>query len=147
MRDYNQPKTDPPPISDSAPTATPARKAQEPAGTDTYVDPLENLAALFPEDFTPAQTAKAKTVFFKEMALRCHEFYHGKMMTVPKAGLYNFNWFNVWYTPGVSRISTSIRDDASTSFSLSNRANTVAVVSDSTRVLGDGDVTPRGAWG
>ncbi|MCP4042400.1 MAG: NADP-dependent malic enzyme [Gammaproteobacteria bacterium] len=81
------------------------------------------------------------------MALRCHKYYRGKMMTVPKAGLYDFNWFNVWYTPGVSRISTTIRDDNLTSFSLSNRGNTVAVVSDSTRVLGDGNVSPPGGLG
>ena len=66
---------------------------------------------------------------------------------VPKAGIYGFNWFNVYYTPGVSMVSTSIRDDNDTSFDLSNRGNLVAVVSDSTRVLGDGDVTPSGGLG
>lgn len=111
------------------------------------MDPLVDLATLFPTELTPAQLAKVKTVFFKEMALRCHQFYGGKMMTVPKAGLYGFNWFNVWYTPGVSKVSTSIRDDVEASFTLSNRGNTVAVVSDSTRVLGDGDVTPPGGLG
>ena len=111
------------------------------------MDPLADLAALFPAELTPAKLAKAKTVFFKEMALRCHQFYGGKMMTVPKAGLYGFNWFNVWYTPGVSKVSTSIRDDMQASFTLSNRGNTVAVISDSTRVLGDGDVTPPGGLG
>jgi len=68
-------------------------------------------------------------------------------MTVPKAGLYGFNWFNVWYTPGVSKISTTIRDNNDASFDLSNRGNLVAVVSDSTRVLGDGDCTPPGGLG
>ena len=69
------------------------------------------------------------------------------MMSVPKAGVYGFNWFNVWYTPGVSKVSTSIRDDHNASFELSNRGNLVAVVSDSTRVLGDGDVSPSGGLG
>jgi malate dehydrogenase (oxaloacetate-decarboxylating) len=55
-----------------------------------------------------------------------------------------FNWFNVWYTPGVSMISTTIRDDNEQSFELTNRSNLVAVVSDSTRVLGDGNCTPPG---
>ncbi|HSH53043.1 MAG TPA: NADP-dependent malic enzyme, partial [Bacteroidales bacterium] len=50
-------------------------------------------------------------------------------------------------TPGVSKISTTIRDDNNTSFELSNRGNMVAVVSDSTRVLGDGDCTPPGGLG
>jgi malate dehydrogenase (oxaloacetate-decarboxylating) len=108
---------------------------------------LQDLSAIFPDDFTPDQTARAKTVFLKELALRAHTFYRGKMMTVPKAGVYGFNWFNVWYTPGVSKVSTTIRDDNETSFELSNRGNLVAVVSDSTRVLGDGDVTPPGGLG
>jgi malate dehydrogenase (oxaloacetate-decarboxylating) len=53
----------------------------------------------------------------------------------------------VWYTPGVSKISTTIREDRDASFALSNRGNMVAVVSDSTRVLGDGDCTPPGGLG
>ncbi|MCU0723852.1 MAG: hypothetical protein MUC63_09610, partial [Planctomycetes bacterium] len=128
---------------------------------------LENLDALFPKEFTPKQVAVAKTAFLKELSLQAHRFYSGKIQTVPKAGLYGFNWFNVWYTPGVSRVSTAIRgckewfipgvsdklkpgDDPGfedASFALSNRGNLVGVVSDSTRVLGDGDVTPPGGLG
>ncbi|HPC84501.1 MAG TPA: NADP-dependent malic enzyme [Thermoanaerobaculaceae bacterium] len=128
---------------------------------------LSNLETLFPAHFSKKQLAVGKTTFLKEAALLLHRFYAGKIMTVPKAGLYGFNWFNVWYTPGVSRVSTAIRGcrewpvpgvtdrvkpeedpgfpDAS--FALSNRGNLVGVVSDSTRVLGDGDVTPPGGLG
>ena len=108
---------------------------------------LSNLDTLFPADFTQEQLAKAKTVFLKELARTCHRFYGGKIVTMPKAGIYGFNWFNVWYTPGVSIVSTSIRDNPDVSFELSNRGNLVAVVSDSTRVLGDGDCTPSGGLG
>jgi malate dehydrogenase (oxaloacetate-decarboxylating) len=108
---------------------------------------LKNLGDLFPEDFSEEQIAKAKTVFLKELALRMHGFYRGKMITVPKAGLYGFNWFNVWYTPGVSRISTTIRDDNELAYDLTNKGNLIGVVSDSTRVLGDGDCTPPGGLG
>jgi malate dehydrogenase (oxaloacetate-decarboxylating) len=108
---------------------------------------LANLKALFPDDFTPDQKAAAQTAFLKHLSLAGHQFYGGKMVTVPKAGLFGFNWFNVWYTPGVSKVSTSIRDDHDLSFELSNRGNLVAVVSDSTRVLGDGDVSPSGGLG
>jgi malate dehydrogenase (oxaloacetate-decarboxylating) len=76
-----------------------------------------------------------------------HEKYGGKMQTIPKVPLEGFNWFNAWYTPGVSAVSTSIRDNNDTSYRLSNRSNLVAVVSDSTRVLGDGDCTPSGGLG
>ena len=108
---------------------------------------LSNLRKAFPEDFTEEQIAKGQTLFLKELAYAAHKFYGGKMITVPKAGVYGFNWFNVWYTPGVSKVSTSIRDNNDASFDLSNRGNLVAVVSDSTRVLGDGDVTPSGGLG
>jgi malate dehydrogenase (oxaloacetate-decarboxylating) len=108
---------------------------------------LSDLGSYFPDEFTPEQRAKAQTIFLKELAATVHRFYRGKVVTMPKAGIYGFNWFNVYYTPGVSMVSTSIRDDNLTSFELSNRGNLVAVVSDSTRVLGDGDVTPPGGLG
>jgi malate dehydrogenase (oxaloacetate-decarboxylating) len=108
---------------------------------------LADLGEYFPDDFTPEERAKAQTIFLKELSASAHRFYRGKVATVPKAGIYGFNWFNVYYTPGVSMVSTSIRDDNDTSFDLSNRGNLVAIVSDSTRVLGDGDVTPPGGLG
>jgi malate dehydrogenase (oxaloacetate-decarboxylating) len=108
---------------------------------------LENLNEVFPENFTQEQIAKAKTLFLKKLSEDAHTFYGGKIQTVPKAPVTGFNWFNVWYTPGVSKVSTNIRDNNDTSFQLSNRGNLVAVVSDSTRVLGDGDCTPSGGLG
>jgi len=113
----------------------------------TYDLHLSDLNSIFPESFSEEQRAKAKTVFLKELALSTHKFYGGKMITLPKAGIYGFNWFNIWYTPGVSKVSTTIRDNNDASFELSCRGNLVAVVSDSTRVLGDGDCTPAGGLG
>ena len=108
---------------------------------------LDNLNEIFAEQLTPEQTAKAKTLFLKHLSEQAHKFYGGKMQTVPKAGVFGFNWFNVWYTPGVSKVSTLIRDNNDASYDLSNRGNHVAVVSDSTRVLGDGNCTPPGGLG
>ena len=108
---------------------------------------LKNLAQALPADLSQDQRARAQTLFLKRLSLAAHEFFGGKMQTVPKCGLWGFNWFNVWYTPGVSAISTAIRDDNDRSFALSNRGNLVAIVSDSTRVLGDGDCTPPGGLG
>ncbi len=108
---------------------------------------LSKLDEVFPSDFDEERRSKAKTVFLKKLSLVAHKFYGGKMQTVPKCGLYGINWFNVWYTPGVSKVSTSIRDNSEEAFSLSNRGNLVAIVSDSTRVLGDGDCTPSGGLG
>lgn len=107
---------------------------------------LNNIDTHF-SGYSSAQVAKAKTIFYKKLALKMHRYYGGKMQVIPKAGIYGFNWFNVWYTPGVSSVSTSIRNDNDLSFELTNRGNSVAIVSDSTRVLGDGDCTPPGGLG
>jgi malate dehydrogenase (oxaloacetate-decarboxylating) len=108
---------------------------------------LSNIDECFPADFTPEQTARTKTLFFKKLAISAHRFYGGKIQMVPKAPVPGTNWFNAWYTPGVSAVSTAIRDDNAASFELTSRGNMVAVVSDGTRVLGDGNVTPSGGLG
>lgn len=108
---------------------------------------LDNLNEAFPKSFSEEQIARAKTLFLKQLSLAAHQFYRGKMQTIPKAPVLAFNWFNVWYTPGVSKVSTEIRENNDNSYNLSNRGNLVAVVSDSTRVLGDGDCTPPGGLG
>lgn len=107
---------------------------------------LKNINSFFTHLEADA-AVHAKTLFFKKLSLKAHLFYGGKMTTMPKAALPSAEWFNVWYTPGVSSVSTSIRDNNKNSFSLSNRSNLVAVVSDSTRVLGDGDCTSPGGLG
>ncbi len=108
---------------------------------------LSNLQDQFPQGFTMEQQSVCKTLFLKKLALRAHEFYGGKMQMIPKVPVDSFEWFNVWYTPGVSAVSTSIRDNNDMSYKYSNRSNMVAVVSDSTRVLGDGNCTPPGGLG
>ncbi len=108
---------------------------------------LDDLGKHFPSQWDGGQVARAKTLFFKALALEAHRFYGGKIQVLPRAPLPGFQWFNAWYTPGVSAVSTGIRDDPDESFDLSWRGNVVAVVSDSTRVLGDGDVSPPGGLG
>jgi malate dehydrogenase (oxaloacetate-decarboxylating) len=48
----------------------------------------------------------------------------------------------IWYTPGVAAQSRAIQADPALVYEHTNKANTVAVVSDATRVLGLGDVGP-----
>jgi malate dehydrogenase (oxaloacetate-decarboxylating) len=108
---------------------------------------LDNIDEALPKELTPEQQAQVKTLFLKRLSVHAHQFYGGKMQTLPKAGVYGLNWFNIWYTPGVSEVSTTIRDNNESSYELSNRGNHVAVVSDSTRVLGDGNCSPPGGLG
>ncbi|ELP87963.1 NAD-dependent malic enzyme, putative [Entamoeba invadens IP1] len=108
---------------------------------------LTNLDECLPSFLTQEQRAVAQTEFYKTLAEKAHKFYRGKIQIMPKCTLCGFNWFNAYYTPGVSRISTNIRDDNDSSLLYTMRGNFVGVVSDSTRVLGDGDVTPAGGLG
>lgn len=87
---------------------------------------------------------EAATEFLYRLSLDAHGHYRGKMMTVPLVDQVDHGWLEAWYTPGVSSVSRAIRDNGEVSFSHTCRGRTVAVVSDSTRVLGDGDVTPPG---
>ncbi len=108
---------------------------------------LDDIGNLFPAEWDGGRVARAKTRFFQALALEAHRFYGGKIQILPRAPLPGFQWFNAWYTPGVSSVSTGIRDNHDESFELSWRGNAVAVVTDSTRVLGDGDVSPSGGLG
>ena len=101
----------------------------------------------FPGDFSAQEIAAAKTLFAQILSVKAHHFFGGMTQVTPKVPVGQLGLFNLWYTPGVSGVSTTIRDDNDASFNLSNRGNTVAIVTDSTRVLGDGDVTPSGGIG
>ncbi len=74
-----------------------------------------------------------------------HRFYEGKMQVMPKCAIISSNDFAVWYTPGVAAPCREIQANPDKSFELTNRWNSVAVVSDGTRVLGLGDIGPEAA--
>ncbi len=74
-----------------------------------------------------------------------HPFYRGKIEVVPKCVIRNFDDFGIWYTPGVAQSCKIIQEDPLQSFWHTNRWNTVAVVSDGTRVLGLGNIGPEAA--
>lgn len=78
-------------------------------------------------------------------ALRLHERYRGKVQCMPKVPIRGARDFSLWYTPGVSAPCLAIKSDPRRVFELTNRANTVAIVSDGTRVLGLGDIGPEAA--
>jgi len=78
-----------------------------------------------------------------EDAMKLHPFYRGKMQTVPKCVVRDFNDFAIWYTPGVAEPCKAIQADREKVYEYTNKWNTVAVVSDGTRVLGLGDIGPE----
>ena len=68
-------------------------------------------------------------------AMRLHPFYKGKIEVVPKACIRDFMDFAIWYTPGVAKPCLDIRDNPEMVFEHTNKGNTVAVISDGTRVF------------
>jgi len=90
---------------------------------------------------TNALLARAKKP--SEDALRLHAFYRGKMQTALKCPVRDFGDFAIWYTPGVAAPCRAIQADPDLVYAHTNKANTIAIVTDGTRVLGLGDIGPE----
>ena len=73
-------------------------------------------------------------------AMRMHPFYRGKVQTALKCPVRGLDDFAIWYTPGVAAPCRAIQEDEELAYEYTNKGNTVAVVSDGTRVLGLGDI-------
>ena len=84
-------------------------------------------------------------------AMRLHPFYQGKVQTALRCRVRDFDDFAIWYTPGVAAACKAIEADPDLAYEMTNKWNTVAVVSDGTRVLGLGDIGPKAGmpvlWG
>lgn len=79
----------------------------------------------------------------QEDAMKLHPFYRGKVQTIAKCVIRDFNDFAIWYTPGVAEPCKAIKQNKNLVYEYTNKWNTVAVVSDGTRVLGLGDIGPE----
>lgn len=80
-----------------------------------------------------------------EKALKLHEEWQGKLSTELKAKLDNAQALTYAYTPGVARPCLEINKDKSLAYKYTSKANTIAVISDGTAVLGLGDIGPEAA--
>ncbi len=78
-------------------------------------------------------------------ALLYSKFYGGKVSAAPKVPVRSLQDFAIWYTPGVAAVSMAVHSDTELSFEYTGRWNTVAVVSDGSRVLGLGNIGPEGS--
>src|SRR2546421_7175571 len=81
-----------------------------------------------------------------EIPARTFEVHRrGKIHTGLNMPLKSRDDLSMAYTPGVARVCTSIAENPQKAFKYTIKANTVAVVSDGTAVLGLGDIGPEAA--
>lgn len=79
----------------------------------------------------------------KEISLQWHKFYRGKIQANVKCPITSFDDFKIWYTPGVAEPCLEIAKNEELVYEYTNKANSVAVVTDGTRVLGLGKIGPK----
>ncbi len=80
-----------------------------------------------------------------EQALMMHEKWNGKLETLSKAPVKSREDLAIAYTPGVAEPCKVIAQDPDAVYRYTMKANTVAVVSDGSAVLGLGNIGPRAA--
>ena len=82
---------------------------------------------------------------YNQLSLKMHEENHGKLEVVSKVPINNRDDLSTAYTPGVAEPCRKIHANPADVYKYTCKANTVAVVSDGTAVLGLGDIGPEAA--
>ncbi len=80
-----------------------------------------------------------------EKALQLHEEWNGKLETISKTPVKSREALSLAYTPGVAEPCKVIANDPEAAYKYTMKANTVAVVSDGSAVLGLGNIGPLAA--
>jgi malate dehydrogenase (oxaloacetate-decarboxylating) len=96
------------------------------------------------EVITAVQSVRpARVVEITDRTFEVHR--RGKIHTGLNMPLKSRDDLSMAYTPGVARVCTAIAENRQKAFKYTIKANTVAVVSDGTAVLGLGDIGPEAA--
>lgn len=81
----------------------------------------------------------------QEKALFLHKEWHGKLETIAKSPVKSREDLSIAYTPGVAEPCKLIAENPENAYIYTIKANTVAVVSDGSAVLGLGNIGPLAA--
>ncbi len=76
-------------------------------------------------------------------AMRLHPIYKGKIEIIPKVPVDSIRDFSIWYTPGVAEPCKAISRDPQLVYDFTNKWNSVAIVTDGSRILGLGNIGPE----
>ena len=88
--------------------------------------------ALLKKAYAPAQ-----------LAMKYHPLYQGKIEISSKVPVDSYEDFAIWYTPGVADPCKEIQKNPDKVYDYTNKWNSIAIVTDGTRVLGLGDIGPE----
>jgi malate dehydrogenase (oxaloacetate-decarboxylating) len=88
--------------------------------------------ALLKKAYAPAQ-----------LAMKYHPLYQGKIEISSKVPVDSYEDFAIWYTPGVADPCKDIQKNPDRVYDYTNKWNSIAIVTDGTRVLGLGDIGPE----
>lgn len=88
--------------------------------------------ALLKKAYAPAQ-----------LAMKYHPLYQGKIEISSKVPVDSYDDFAIWYTPGVADPCKEIQKNPDKVYDYTNKWNSIAIVTDGTRVLGLGDIGPE----
>lgn len=83
-------------------------------------------------------SAEKKDIY--QESLELHEAYHGKIEVHSKVPLTNRHDLSLAYTPGVAAVCREIYRDKNLAYKYTLKANTIAIVSDGSRVLSLGNI-------
>ena len=82
---------------------------------------------------------------FNKLSLEMHEENKGKLEVVSKVRVETKDDLSTAYTPGVAEPCRKINENPMDAYKYTCKANTIAVVSEGTAVLGLGDIGPLAA--
>ncbi|MBI4173274.1 MAG: NADP-dependent malic enzyme, partial [Candidatus Aenigmarchaeota archaeon] len=81
----------------------------------------------------------------KKKSLAIHAKYRGKLEIVSKVPIDSSDVFSYIYTPGVADVSRAIEKDPEQAYQYTSKWNTVAIVTNGSRLLGLGNTGPLAA--